>query len=274
MAQAAKTRAEAELRKVERQAELATVPDAVKRAEEAKASALTQLEQAKAALEKVEADVAPLQEEAARLREAARAAEEARLAAEDQAREAARKIAPISVFISRKTERLYVRQSRELLFDSPVAITNADQPLGTYVFTALAYAGEDTDLRWTAVSLYSGLPAPAPEQASARGPRKHAAEVPAAATDTTAAKSALDRIVIPNEAAARLAAIVTPGSSLIVSDEDMSRETGSGTDFIVVMSTEPQGGIAIRRRRDPDSAGFRFQRPIGGNPWAWGRSYW
>ena len=39
-----------------------------------------------------------------------------------------------------------------------------------------------------------------------------------------------------------------PGSSLINSDEAASRETGKDTDFAVVMSGEPQGGTAIRRR--------------------------
>ncbi len=274
MAQAAKTKADALVWKAEKQRELASNSDAVQRAEEAKALAVAQQAQAQAALEKVEADVAPIHERVARLREAARAAEDARLAAEEQAREAARKLSPISIFISRKSQRLYVRQSRELLFDSPVTIGDADLPLGTYVFTALAYTNDETDLRWTAVSLYNGLPMPAAAHPAAKGQRRHGFDGPAVGTNVAAAKSALDRIVIPKEAAQRIAAVVSPGSSLIISDEEISRETGSGTDFIVLMSTDPQGGIAIRRRRDPESARFRFQRPIGGNPWAWGRSYW
>jgi hypothetical protein len=274
MAQAAKTKADAQLWKAEKQRELAGSPDAVQRAEEAKALAVAQQAQAQAALEKVQAEAAPTHERVASLREAARAAEDARLAAEEQAREAARKIAPISVFISRKTQRLYVRQSREALFDSPITISDADLPLGTYVFTALAYTSDETDLRWTAVSLYNGLPTPAPAPPSAKGQRRYGPDLAAVGTDVAAAKSALDRIVIPKEAAQRIAEVVSPGSSLMVSDEEISRETGSGTDFIVLMSTDPQGGVAIRRRRDPESARFRFQRPIGGNSWAWGRSFW
>jgi hypothetical protein len=275
MAQAVKTKADVQLWKAEKQKESASNPDAVQRAEDAKALAVAQQVQARAALEKVEAEVGPIHERVARLREAARAAEDARLAAEEQAKEAGRKISPISVFISRKTQRLYVRQSREALFDSPVTISDADLPLGTYVFTALAYTNDETDLRWTAVSLYNGLPTPAPAPAAAKGQQRHGPAVgPAAGTDPQTAKSALDRIVIPREAGERIAEVVSPGSSLIISDEEISRETGSGTDFIVLMSTDPQGGVAIRRRRDPASARFRFQRPIGGNPWAWGRSFW
>ena len=200
MAQAAKTRADGQLWKAEKQVELAATPDAAQRAEETKALALAQQVQAKAALEKVEAEVAPLLDAVARLREEARAAEDARLAAEDQAKEAARKISPISVFISRKSQRLYVRQSREALFDSPVTIGDADLPLGTYVFTALAYTNDETDLRWTAVSLYNGLPTPAPGLPPAKGQRRHGVDVPAVGTDMAAARSALDRIVIPKEA--------------------------------------------------------------------------
>ena len=267
--QAAKTKADAQLWKAERQFETAGPPEAVKRAQDAKAAALDQQAQAQAALEKVEAEVAPIQDELARLREAARAAENARLAAEDEAKDAQRKVSPISIFISRKTQRLYVRQSREPLFDIPVTIASPDQPLGTYVFTALAFAGADeAELRWQAVSLYDGAPSQAPPPV--KGQRRTGLQADAVATDPAAAKAALDRIAIPKEAIERIAQIVSPGSSFIVSDEDISRETGSGTDFIVVMSTDPQGGITIRRRRDPEAFSYRFQRPFGRSPYAWG----
>ena len=49
------------------------------------------------------------------------------------------------------------------------------------------------------------------------------------------AKAALGRIEIPPDAVERIAERVTPGSSLIVSDHGLSRETGNETDFIVVM---------------------------------------
>ena len=39
------------------------------------------------------------------------------------------------------------------------------------------------------------------------------------------------------------------GSSLIVSDEAVSKETGKSTDFIVLVSTEPQGGIKKRPKQ-------------------------
>jgi hypothetical protein len=72
-----------------------------------------------------------------------------------------------------------------------------------------------------------------------------------AVTDVAGAKAALDRITIPQDAIDRISEVVSPGSAVIVSDEPISRETGKGTDFIVVMSGEPQGGIKIRRRPQP-----------------------
>jgi hypothetical protein len=61
---------------------------------------------------------------------------------------------------------------------------------------------------------------------------------------------------VPQEAKERIAASVLPGSSLIISDEGPSNETGKDTDFIVVMSGEPQGGLTSRHRpqhRDDES---------------------
>jgi hypothetical protein len=177
----------------------------------------------------------------------AKAAREASAAAEEEAKLAAP--APVSVFISRKTQRLYVRQSFEPLFESDVTIRDPGTPIGTTLFTALGYAGNDTDeLRWSALAMYPSMhpgPAslrPAPDPARRRGGEP-------ARTDAAAAKAALERIGIPQHALDRINELVTPGSALIVSDEELSRETSKGTDFVVLMSGEPQGGVKRRRLR-------------------------
>jgi len=46
----------------------------------------------------------------------------------------------------------------------------------------------------------------------------------------------------------RIAGKASPRSSLIISDEELSPETGKGTEFVVLLSGEPQGGIKFRRR--------------------------
>jgi hypothetical protein len=77
-----------------------------------------------------------------------------------------------------------------------------------------------------------------------RGERR-AAPLP---TDTSSARAALDRIDIPQDAIERISELLSPGSALIISDEGLSRETGNGTDFVILMSGEPQGGITMRHR--------------------------
>jgi hypothetical protein len=48
------------------------------------------------------------------------------------------------------------------------------------------------------------------------------------------ANAALNRIEIPQDAVERIAQLLTPGSSLIISDYGISGETGQDTDFIVL----------------------------------------
>lgn len=265
MARGVKGRAEAHVREIESQLENARDPAAKEAAEDAKTKALATLAEAQKHFEAVEADVQPALDAIADFRKAALAAEEARVAAEEEARAARRSIAPISVFISRATQRLYVRQAFQPLFESPVVIAHPDQPLGTYVFTALAYTKGETDMRWNAVSLLGGV----------RSHARHASNAPrpdVRSTDTGAAQSALDRITIPEDALERISAVISPGSALIVSDEPLSRETGPATEFIVVMSDEPQGGIKIRRR-EPE-ARSRYQRFLRHGPYNSGPSFW
>jgi hypothetical protein len=63
-------------------------------------------------------------------------------------------------------------------------------------------------------------------------------------TDPGGAKTALDRIVIPQDALDRIAGLASPGSSLIISDEALSSETSNGTDFVVVLR---QGSLKFQR---------------------------
>src|SRR5262249_60804839 len=66
----------------------------------------------------------------------------------------ATKKTPISIFISRKGQRLYIRQDLEPLFDTPIVIAQPDAPFSTHVFTALEFTGADrSTMRWNVVSL-------------------------------------------------------------------------------------------------------------------------
>lgn len=68
----------------------------------------------------------------------------------------ARELQPISVLVSRKTQRLYVRKASEPLFESPVTIQDADRPIGTHVCSAMERTSGDTNIRWSVVSLRGG----------------------------------------------------------------------------------------------------------------------
>ncbi len=48
------------------------------------------------------------------------------------------------------------------------------------------------------------------------------------------ASAALDRIEIPQDVVDRVSELLTPASSVIISDYGISHETGKNTDFIVV----------------------------------------
>jgi hypothetical protein len=238
-----KMRADAQLTAAERAVASAVSTEAKEQAEDAKAKAAAKVLEVEAQLAAAKAEAQPKIDAVAATRQAAVAAETARAAAADAAREAARALEPVSIFISRKTQRLYVRQAFQPILESPVVIRDPDRPIGTYVFTAMERTS-DVDLRWTVVSLEEGHQSGAVES---DGPSRSRNVEPT--SNPSGAKEALDRIEIPQETSDRIAGMmVSPRSSLIISDEALSTETGNGTEFVVLMSAEPQGGIKFRRR--------------------------
>jgi hypothetical protein len=181
-------------------------------------------------------------------REAAVAAETARVVAAEAARKAALDLEPVSVFISRKTQRLYVRQAFQPILESPVTIRDPHRPIGTHVFTAIERTGSDVDMRWSVVSLNVGHADTGVAEPHRPRRGRSGRDGEPISTDPVGAKAALERIAIPQDALDRIAGIASPRSSLIISDEALSSETGKGTEFVVLMSGEPQGGIKFRRR--------------------------
>jgi lipoprotein-anchoring transpeptidase ErfK/SrfK len=143
---------------------------------------------------------------------------------------------PIAVFISRKDSKLYVRQEFKPLFDAPVTIAPSDRPLGTHVFTAQADKNDANLLRWSVVTLPAARNA-ARNDDDDRPARRRKGMAPAETKPIPVPDSpaeALDRIVIPPDAMARIAEALTTASSIVVSDQGINQgETGEGTDFIV-----------------------------------------
>jgi L,D-transpeptidase catalytic domain len=223
-----KPRADAELASADKALAAAKTDQARARAEELKQKAAAKAAETGTQLDAAKADVKPKLDAAAAAKDAAKAAETKKVAAAKAASEAKLALEPVSVYISRATKKLYVRRNTHKawpdggeVFDAtievPVTIRDPDKPIGTHVFTAMAR--KDAGLRWTMVAIDNG----------------------------DDAKDALDRITIPQDVLDRIAPTALPRSSIIVSDEPLSRETNYRTEFVAVLNNQPQGGFITRR---------------------------
>jgi hypothetical protein len=268
-----KRRAEAQLAAAETKLGAGISAEAKEQAEEAKTQAAAKIAELQLQWNVANADLQQKLDAVTLTREAAAAAEAARVAAAEAVRQVERELQPVSVLISRKTQRLYVRQAFKPILESPVTIADPDRPIGTHVFTTTERAADDAKVRWNVVSLEGGR---SPDTAieprdRARGSSRR--DVEPMPTDPDSAMAALGRVAIPQDVLDRIGNI-TPRSSVIVTDEAMSSETGKGTDFVVLLSGEPQGGIKSRRRRP--GTDFRYARPRSqpfwqpfGSPFTW-----
>ena len=239
-----KSHADADLASAEKALDAAKTDQAKARAEERKQKAAATVADLQNELDTAKAN--PKLEAVASAQAAAKAAETKRAETAKAAHEAKRALDPVSVFISRKTQRLYVRRGFESIIDVPVTIRDPDKPIGTHVFTAVGRS--DAGLRWTAVTIDGG--------------------------DT--AKSALDRITIPQDVLDRIVPTALPRSSLIISDEPLNRETNYHTEFVVVLNNQPQGGLAMRQHPTEGAARrtMRGEDGFGFAGWrGWGSSY-
>ena len=242
----AKTRADAALVAAEKALAAAKTDQARARAEDVKQKAATKAEEAQAQLDAAKANAKVKLDAAAAAKAAAQAAETRKADAAKAASEAKLALEPVSVFISRATQKLYVRRNThkpapdgggevyDTTIEVPVTIRNPDKPIGTHIVTAMAQAGKG--LRWTAVTIDS-------------------------ADD---AKNAFDRIAIPQDVLDRIGQTALPRSSFIISDEPPHSETNYRTEFVVALKDQPQGGLITRKatpRREAEGffAGWGFQ---------------
>ena len=268
-----KKSADAELAAAEKALAAATTDQAKARAEERKQKATSRSEELGMQLDKAKVDAKPKLDAIAAAKDSAKAAEARKAATAKAALDAKLALVPVSIYISRATQKLYVRRNThkpwpdggevfDFSIEVPVTIRNPEKRIGTHVFTAMAR--NDAGLRWTAVTIDDG----------------------------DDAKNALDRITIPQDVLDRIAQTTLPRSSIVVSDEPLSAETNYRTEFVAVLSNQPQGGF-ITREPSPDALvasdnvrndggfGFLFQRNWspqtgntrrqGGQDYRWGR---
>lgn len=193
-------------------------------ADSALAEATAKLEQARTAFAASDSDRADADR---RLDEAKTTA----AAAATAQREAERRVTPVSVLISKKDRRIYVRQGLSPLFDAPIEIREPDAPLGSHLYIATAAKEDGSSLKWSVVSM--------PEARTER--RKNLASADAKADISwdwrpggASPSEALERVDIPNDIRDRIAERLWTGASLIISDQPVSSETGNdGTDLTI-----------------------------------------
>ncbi|MEQ1695944.1 MAG: L,D-transpeptidase [Hyphomicrobiaceae bacterium] len=232
-----KPKADAELVAAGKAIAAAKTEEIKARAEERQVKAAAKAATVGSQLDAARADAASKSDAAVRTKEAAKAAADRRVRTAKAATEAKLALEPVSVYISRATKKLYVRRNTRKpwadggeIFDStievPITISNPERPIGTHVFTAMARS--DSGLRWTAVTIDKG----------------------------DDAQNALDRITIPKDVLDRIALTALPRSSIVVSDEPLSLETNYRTEFVTVLSNQPQGGFITRKPTvvDPPSS--------------------
>jgi hypothetical protein len=242
-----KSRADAELASADKALAAARTDQVSARAEERQQKAAARAAELATQLDAARANAASKLDAAAAAKNAAKEAETRKAATAKAALDAKLAREPVSVYISRATQKLYVRRNthKELpdggeMFDAtievPIKIRDPDKRIGTHVFTATAR--NNAGLRWTAVTIDDG----------------------------DDAKNALDRITIPQDVLDRIGPTALPRSSIIVSDEPLSTETNYRTEFVAVLSNQPQGGF-ITRRPTPT---VRVAGPDDGfNPFSW-----
>lgn len=146
----------------------------------------------------------------------------------------AKRSGQVAVFVSRKEKKIFVRQGFAPLFEMPVTIDNPGQPLGTHVFTAMEASDNGTGMRWNVITIATEQTRTVEPSGKRKKSQQATAPKAVEAKVTTTPEQAIDRIHFPKEATDRIGELLTPGSSLVVSDQGLGPETGKYTDFIVV----------------------------------------
>lgn len=247
-----KARADRELAFADKSLANAKTDQARAKAEELQQKAAAKAADAATQLDAARAAAQPKRDAVAITKEAAKAAAATKADAVKAATDAKLAGEPVSVYISRATQKLYVRRNTHKpapdgggeVFDTsievPVTIRNPERPIGTHIFTAMAKT--DAGLRWSVVTIENG----------------------------DEAREALDRITIPQDVWDRIGPTALPRSSIVISDEPLSAETNYRTEFVAVLSSEPQGGFITRKPTAPamvasddgwdNGFGFFYQR--------------
>lgn len=195
--------------------EAATTEDAADRARAAMLIAQSRLDEASDAVRSATAAERRATPEALAAARTAWEAEAANRTAAEALKAAEKITDPLSIFVSRKTGRVYIRQGWQPVHEAAASFKDPEAPLGTHLYLAMGTDDDGAELQWLTVSMGQ------PETSS------HERSLRAAAAD------ALERVELTEETRAFIADRVWVGASLIISEQGLGTETGTYTDFIV-----------------------------------------
>ncbi|CAN1723180.1 L,D-transpeptidase [Hyphomicrobium sp. 1Nfss2.1] len=196
-------------------------------------AAQAEVAQAKAALEQARATKAEKSAAAFAAVEAYKLAAARAEEAGNLIDEAERRSEQVSVLISRKEGRIFIRQAWKPVWEAPITIRDPERPIGTHIYSAVEPSADGSKMRWTAIT----MPAAKASTSSSRDRKKSktAEASQAAVAPPETASGALDRIELPDDARQRISELLWTGGSLIVTDEPRSPEMSeNATDFIVL----------------------------------------
>ncbi len=146
-------------------------------------------------------------------------------------KDVARRARPLSVFVSFKTQKIYVRQGFEPLLEAPIDIADNPGAIGTHVLTAIDYDATGDRFSWQLISAQAPRLALA-DQDQSKKRKQREQRVPN--LNDEAVRVALESFRIPKDIQDTIAELAKPGMSLIISDRELSKETGKGTEFVVL----------------------------------------
>ena len=156
-------------------------------------------------------------------------------AAKEREKLARQRMAPLSVMISRRDQKIYVRQGLVPVFDGPVTIRDVGAPLGEHLYIATAATEDGKSLKWSALSLSPSDKHEVDEVIKVKlDSRSQINHQPFDSNLASNASEALGRIEISQDVRDRLGERLWVGGSMIISDQSPSSETGNdGTDLTV-----------------------------------------
>ena len=231
-------RSKAEFEDADRSLPKAQGDEAVKKATERKSAAEAKLAEAETRVREARDAKSAKDQDVVSAQKAVRDADAEAEAAAASAKDAIVRVEPISIFISRKTKHLYVRQATQHLFDMPITIRDPERPLGSHLFIATRPGEDGASLRWVSLTPPAAFEVNLRRHSSRRGrnvePEEDAG--PAKPFPETAS-AALDRVEIPPEAAQRIAERLWAGATIIISDVGMSGEGRYPMDFMILGRT-------------------------------------